>query len=97
MSVTRLWHSRHYISIATVIMTAVEELWEAVFSVGCIWRTKTDVESVEWLVVSSRDYEWVCRQLVLASGEQTLLGARQWPGVVAMKSCCEPVTGQYRR
>jgi hypothetical protein len=50
MSVTRLWHSKHHISIATV-MLATEKLWEAVFSLdprkGYIWRNKTNKESVK--------------------------------------------------
>jgi hypothetical protein len=31
----------------------------------------------------------VSRCVVLASGGQMWLGDRQWPGVVAMNSCCE--------
>jgi hypothetical protein len=33
MPVTRLWHSKHSISVATVMQTTTEELWKVVFSV----------------------------------------------------------------
>lgn len=46
-SVTGSWHSKHQISKATVMYITVEELWEALLYVGCIWRTETDVSTIE--------------------------------------------------
>jgi hypothetical protein len=30
-SVTRLWHSKYHVCVATVIHATIEKLWEAVF------------------------------------------------------------------
>jgi hypothetical protein len=38
MSVTRLWQSKHHLTVATVMHATKEELWETVFSVGCVQK-----------------------------------------------------------
>jgi hypothetical protein len=52
MSVTRLRRTKRHVSVATVMHAAIEELWEAVFSVdpyrGYIWRTETESVRVDW-------------------------------------------------
>jgi hypothetical protein len=56
-----------------------------VFSVGSIWRTKTD-ESVEKVVVTSLQTKW--KRVVLSSDNQWRpdMAESQWPGVVSLKS-----------
>jgi hypothetical protein len=89
MPVTRLWHSKKYVSVATVVNATIENVGDCRCSLmqlcrGYIWKTETDEESVEEGVISSLQ---MGQKQVLASVGQWRpdMAKSQWPGVAAMK------------